>query len=95
MRPIGGRTGTALYTSSPVAAGELRPLWVGRPASSQSCCPGGHKHVTSPGPRLFSQLGVRLSAYVSSQRLWLLKLSVRCGRVACLEEIRHTDVKIA
>ena len=36
MGPIGGRTGTALCTSSPVAARETRPLWVGRPASWQA-----------------------------------------------------------
>ena len=28
-----------------------------RSASKQSCCPGGHEHVTSIGPRLFSRLG--------------------------------------
>ena len=60
LGPIGRRTGTALCTSSPVAADGAR---------KQSCCPGGHDHVTSPWPRLFSRLGVLIIIYVSSQRL--------------------------
>jgi len=49
-----------------------RPLWVCWLAScKQFWCPGGHEHVTSPRPWLFSQLLGHLSAYVNSQWLWL------------------------
>jgi len=79
-----------VYYSSLVAAGGAQAA-VGR----QSRCPGGQEHLTSPGPRLFNRLGCLLSAYVCSQRLRLSKLWLwPCGGL-CLEEVHHTDVKIA
>jgi len=68
--PIGGRTGTALCTTSRLLLTERRPLWEGRPAISQAVLLPRRPRTrdVSRATALQSTRGL-LSAYVSSQRL--------------------------
>jgi len=68
MVPIGGQTGMALCTNSVVDAGRGQAA-VGKLARKQSCCPGGHEHVTSPGLDCLAKRANKLrAAYILKSR---------------------------
>jgi len=98
MGPISGQAWRCVLARQVLLA-KRRPLWVGQPASLQSCCPGGHKHAMSPRPRLFSLLrGGQASQHLCKQSAVMTieaaTMQYLCGSLR-FEEVRHTDIKIA
>jgi len=97
MGLIGGRTGTALCTSSSVAAGGRRPMWVGWPVRSQAVLLPRRPRTrdVALATALQSTQG-RSQCLRKQSAVMTIEAATTlwpCGGL-CSEEVRHIDVKI-